>query len=37
MGNKDINSITKDMIKRFLDDVIAKGRENQTVNTIREL
>ncbi len=37
LGNKDINSITKDMIKKILDDVIAKGRENQTVNTIREL
>ena len=37
LGNKDIKSITKDMIKKILDDVIAKGRENQTVNTIREL
>ncbi len=37
IGNKDIHSITKDMIKKILDDVIAKGRANQTVNTIREL
>lgn len=37
IGNKDIHSITKDMIKKILDDVLAKGRANQTVNTIREL
>ena len=37
IGNKDIKSITKDMIKKILDDVVAKGRANQTVNTIREL
>ena len=37
IGNKDIKSITKDMIKKILDDVIEKGRANQTVNTIREL
>ena len=37
IGNKDIKSITKDMIKKILDDIISKGRMNQTVNTIREL
>jgi integrase len=37
IGNKDIHSITKSMIKKILDDVIAKGRANQTVNGIREL
>ena len=37
LGSKDINSITKDMIKKLLDDIASKGRENQTINTIREL
>ena len=37
IGRKCIKSITKDMIQKILDDVIAKGRANQTVNTIREL
>ncbi len=37
LGSKDINSITKDMIKKLLDDIASKGSENQTINTIREL
>ena len=36
-GNKDIQSIDKQSIKKLLDEVQAMGRANQTVNGVREL
>jgi len=37
IGKKEITNITKDMIKKLLDNIQATGKANQTVNGIREL
>lgn len=37
IGNKNIENITKQMIKKILDDISSDGKAPQTVNGIREL
>lgn len=37
IGNKNIDNITKQMIKKILDDISSDGKAPQTVNGIREL
>ena len=37
IGNKDINSIDRESIKKLLKDIEAKGKAPQTLNSIKEL